>query len=130
MRYACIMGMYDKLGDMLNDFLETGKMPPPRNSTAQFQQEPPDAEAAREPLPVSRHEPRVPEYLIPDFYALGFVNLTETPALSQVKEKYRALAKSLHPDTRKDSLADSEERRRLTRLVDAFKRVSEWYRSL
>jgi hypothetical protein len=124
------MGMYDKLGDMLNDFLENGKMPPPRNPAAQFQPEPPDTETAREPPPVSRHEPRIPEYLIPDFYALGFINLAKTPAFSQVKEKYRALAKSLHPDTRKESLADSEERQRLTRLVDAFKQVSQWYRSL
>ncbi|GMO49481.1 MAG: hypothetical protein Pg6C_12100 [Treponemataceae bacterium] len=118
------MGMYDKLGDMLNDFLETGKMPPPR-----FRAESPDAEIAPESAPVSRDAPRIPEYLIIDFYTLGFVNLAETPALSLVKEKYRALAKSLHPDTRAETLSDSEERQRMTRLIEAFKQISNWYHS-
>jgi hypothetical protein len=115
------MGMYDKLGDMLNDFLATGRMPPPRKQPDDLSGESPCAKPAPD-------EKKIPEYLIGDFYELGFTNLLTTPKLSQVKKKYRSLMKSLHPDTGEaDGVSASvEDKKRLTALVDAFKRVSAW----
>jgi hypothetical protein len=120
------MGMYDKLGDMLSDYLETGRMPPPRKQPDDSPGESVTARRVEHPAP---KEKKIPEYLVGDFYELGFVNLSVTPKLSQVKKKYRALMKSLHPDMSGGVPATSEiaGKKRITALVDAFRRISAWY---
>jgi len=127
--------MYDKLGDMLNDFLETGRMPPKRTRHTSEKPSKTDSEPARD----ESGGPVIPDYLLADFYLLGFTRLTTTPRFSECKKAYRRLVKVLHPDTsggrlvvlpeaapQAESLA---QKKRLTELVEAFKRITAWYKT-
>jgi hypothetical protein len=116
------MGMYDKLGDMLNDFLTSGRMPPPRNKAT-----PPD-ESGAETSGARQHSGEsgtpVPDRLIPDFYRLGFGDLRTTPSFAECKKAYRALVKAHHPDT---STHETPQQKRLAEIAESFKRISLWY---
>jgi hypothetical protein len=124
--------MYDKLGDMLNDFLETGRMPPKRDKRTVGESPEGTADAnTGEGIP---QEQTIPDYLLNDFYALGFTRLTRTPRFSECKKAYRRLIKANHPDTSGDAAQNAgakntapSPQKRLTELVEAFKRISAWY---
>ena len=119
--------MYDKLGHMLNEFLETGAMPPPREKL--------NAEnAGGEFFKKQRqHElPPVPDYLLGDFHALGFYNLSKTPRFAQIKKRYHSLAKATHPDTKNflENQTPREKPGTLGAMVESYRKIAQWYETI
>jgi hypothetical protein len=120
------MGMYDKLGQMLNEFLETGAMPPAREKKIDVEES--DGRVFKQNQK-QREIPPVPDYLLGDFHALGFYNLAKTPRFAQIKKRYRALAKATHPDTKKnlENQARRETSSALGALVESYRKIAQWY---
>jgi hypothetical protein len=123
---AKTMGMYDKLGQMLNEFLETGALPPLREKKIDVEE---SAIGVFKQNQRQRELPPVPDYLLGDFYALGFYNLAKTPRFAQIKKRYRALAKARHPDTKKKSenQRQDEKSSALGALVESYRKIAQWY---
>jgi hypothetical protein len=123
---AKTMGMYDKLGQMLNEFLETGALPPAREKKTDE-----DAERCGSSKKTERQRelPPAPDYLLGDFHALGFFNLSKTPRFAQIKKRYRALAKAKHPDTKKnlENQRQDETSSALGALVESYRKIARWY---
>lgn len=124
------MGMYDKLGYMLNEFLETGAMPPPR--AKKIDDVECEADGGRAKDKGAREIPPVPDYLLGDFHALGFYNLSKTPRFAQIKKRYRALAKATHPDTKEFSENQSprEKSGALGAMVESYRKIAQWYETI
>jgi hypothetical protein len=110
------MGMYDKMGDLLNEYLETGNLPPPRRKVARKK----SVKAAVSP----REKMPVPAYLAREFGLLGFADVQEAPALKDCRKAYHALIKKYHPDTKKQ---DGDTAEKADEIVQAFKRIQSWY---
>jgi hypothetical protein len=103
--------MYENLGDMLNQALETGRLPPGRRQARR------DSRA--------RLSRPAPEYLARDFSLLGFDDPQNPPAKAECARAYHRLVKARHPDS-----SGGESAPGLTEAVEAYRRLSAWYESL
>jgi hypothetical protein len=109
------MGMYDKMGDLLNEYLETGNLPPPLKKAPR--KKPVKAAIPREKMPI-------PAYLVQEFSLLGFADILEAPALTDCRKAYHALIKEYHPDTQTQ---DGDTAQKTDEIVQAFKKIQSWY---
>jgi hypothetical protein len=112
------MGMYDKMGDLLNDYLETGALPPLREKTAR--KETAKANKAREKV-------LMPAFLMGEFCLLGFADIQEAPALKDCRKAYHALIKKYHPDTQ---MQDADTAGKTDEIVQAYKKIQNWYNGI
>ena len=112
------MAMYDKMGDLLKGYLETGNLPPPRKSATQ--RETAKANKAREKV-------LMPAFLMGEFSLLGFADIQEAPALKDCRKAYHALIKKYHPDTQ---MQDADTAGKTDEIVQAYKKIQNWYNGI
>jgi hypothetical protein len=109
------MGMYDKMGDLLKGYLETGNLPPPLKKAPR--KKPVKAAMPREKMPM-------PVHLVREFSLLGFADMREAPAFKDCRKAYHALIKKYHPDTKKQ---DGDTAEKTDEIVQAYKKIQNWY---
>ncbi|MDR3284756.1 MAG: J domain-containing protein [Treponema sp.] len=117
------MGMYDKLGTLLTEYLETGDLPPIRKK--QKAAKPVEAAPKTEkPVP-----PKIPPALFTDFQTLQFQDLAVVPDLKTCRRAYHTLLKKYHPDTGKTD-GTEEAAQNIKAITQAFRNIEEWYAKL
>ncbi|AEE16609.1 hypothetical protein [Treponema brennaborense] len=130
--------IYDKLGDMLHSYLETGELPPRRERPPRKQNRE-NGENADDSLPGSELR-TVPPKLTADFARLGLLpdkneaGLPAAPEFRRVRAAYARALKRIHPDTAEPPEAEplrktggAETAEKLQALTAAFSRIKAWY---
>lgn len=101
--------MYDKLGDLLRDYIESGELPKPRKKT--------------KPIDNSENlKNTIPANLVKEFNIFGY---TETlPEFPEIRSKYAKLLKEVHPDTSEKNISSPT---RIMELTEAFEKIKKIY---
>ncbi len=113
-------GMYDRMGDLLSEFLDNGQLPPERKSS--------DAVTTEE---TERNENRleIPVHLCADFARLGFSSESGVPSYSECRRAYKKKLLQSHPDLKNDNPVLQKAAAKVTKdLLFVWQRISAWYK--
>ena len=123
--------MYDKLGDLLNDVLESGKIPEYKEEHQKPYNQKDDVASDfsfnhKDTPPVSQERPFAPPpHIIPASIkkALAVLNLLKLEKWSVIKKAYHTALKNTHPDTSKTKTEYTVEQ-----VIKAFSDLKEYYK--
>lgn len=128
--------MFDKLGDMLNECLEMGQIPPARPRRRVYKNQEDLSAASHGSEQALAESLSLPHDIEEAFVLLGLIptegddEITALPALGQVRASYARLLKEAHPDTAQQGIDPPHAAQRIARLTSAFTKVREWYRKM
>ena len=111
--------LFDKLGDLLSEALETGNLPPSK-----------EAPACEEPSffyedASQQHARSVPEQVKA---ALAFLAIPETASFDEAKKSYREKLMYYHPDRRNDNpVLQKVAKEKTERLLREWAVIENWY---
>lgn len=118
--------MFDRLGEMLNECLETGEFPEPKPVHKVRAEQKPDS------TPQRRH---IPYTLVKEFALLGFKRTPEPgaepaglPEFTTVRKAYARILKELHPDTAHNLISHKDLTEQLHAVTEAYNTVKKWYK--
>ena len=133
--------MFDKLGDLLNECLETGQIPRPQPKRKYYQKADFFNDEAGTNQQISpEHEKAtqksitLPRDVEEALWLLGFgaensqQEELPIPGLAEVRGAYAQLLKEAHPDTATEETSSAQAAQRIAQLTSAFNKVREWYR--
>lgn len=123
------VNMYDRMGDLLSDFLETGTLPSERDSVDTTADAPVGVScAAAEDTAQSERVCSMPTFLIQDFARLGFSPDAGVPPYSECRSAYKKKLLHSHPDLRNMNPVLQKAAAAVTQeLLASWKRISAWY---
>ena len=125
-----MQSIYDRLGDILRDRLDSDEDPfaawePNTGKTRQ-------AGNTRERTPPPRQNPErkripVPQELVEDFRVLGLLS-GESP--EECKAAWKRLLKAHHPDKHAQDPAEQARSTQISiRITDSYRRIMNWYKT-
>ena len=132
------MSMFDKLGDLLSEVLETGELPKNKADSPDFfqnqEESPQEEKASQKPnstftqIHTESSKPKV--RIIPALVksALDFIGISEEADFDSAKKIYREKLMYYHPDRRNSNpVLQKVAKEKTERLLKEWKTVEKWY---
>ena len=132
------MSMFDKLGDLLSEVLETGELPKNEADSPDFfqkQEESPQEEKASQnkksaftqtQTVSSKHKARIIPAIVKS--ALDFIGISDEADFDSAKKIYREKLMYYHPDRRNSNpVLQKVAKEKTERLLKEWKTVEKWY---
>ncbi len=129
--------MYDRLGDLISEVLETGELPPNQKDepepqkTEQFTPPPEQSESTvKKPKIQPKQQYQIIKNYIPNEVknALKFIGISESASFEEAKKIYREKLMYYHPDRRNDNpVLQKVAKEKTERLLSEWAKIEKWH---
>ena len=130
--------MFDKLGDLLSEVLETGELPKNKADSPDFfqnqEESPQEEKASQKPnstfTQIHTESSKPKARIIPSLVksALDFIGISEEADFDSAKKIYREKLMYYHPDRRNSNpVLQKVAKEKTERLLKEWKTVEKWY---
>ena len=129
--------MYDRLGDLLSEVLETGELPSspkeePQEQKAEQIPSPPKQPIFKEKVPKTENKKQyeIIKNFIPNEVksALAFIGISESAGFDEAKKIYREKLMYYHPDRRNDNpVLQKVAKEKTERLISEWAKIEKWH---